>query len=271
MRLPVYIILLMALCTAMAVSQTQEAEDRVYPRSAESDSLSDEEFQRAKNIVRKSELFRGNIRSDFSFLMNVQEFKNNERQTVTDLKVNVTQDQESSLRNSLATILSGGNKGNRILQSDTSMWFYKPGTANPLRISPAQRFIGGASYSDVSSTNYTNYYDPIILEEEKIGKTQAYKISLAKIKFGVSYDKLILYVSQKDYRPIKGEFYTRSGKLVKSIYFRKFLPIDNFGIISTEWIIQDNLNSTKHTLLTVSSLKEETLPPSAYTPSGLTQ
>ena len=271
MKLSVHVILFAVLCSAMAVSQEQEMKDRVYPRSAQSDTLSDEEFQRAKNIVRRSELFRGNGNGDFSFLIRVEEFKNNELENTTTLKVNVTQDLDSDVRKSLATILSGSSKGNRILQGDTSMWFYKPGTANPLRISPAQRLMGGASYSDISSTNYTTYYDPIILEDETIGKTPAHKITLAKIKFGVSYDKLIFYVARKSYRPIKGEFYTRSGRLIKSIFFRKFVRIEPFGLISTEWIIQDNLNSAKHTVLAISKMERETLPSSVYTPSGLTQ
>lgn len=267
----IYIIILVNVNITHVGTQTQD-QDRVYPRKIQNEALSDKEFQEIKNIVRRSELFRGNTESDFYYIIQVQDFKDNELDDTSSVKVNVSQNFENNTRNSLVQILSGNTQGNLILQQETSMWFYKPGTANPIRISPAQRFSGGASYSDVSSTNYTFYYDPIAMEEETIGNTPAYKISLRKTQFGVSYDNVSLFVSREaGNRPIKSEFYTRSGKLVKTMYFRKFQENTAFGTISTEWIIQDNLNETKYTVLSIESMGNEVLPPAKFTRTGLTQ
>lgn len=249
--------------------QSVQSQDIVFPRIAPSEKLNDREFQTVKNIVRRAELYRGNEHENFFYIMKVTDLKDKKVQTVTDIKVNVNQDSKNGTRNSLIFIESGNSKGNRILQKEVNMWFYKPGTTNTLRISPAQRFIGGASYADISATNYSLYYDPISMEKVKIGKTSAYKLHLIKIKEGISYDTLIFYIATENNRPIKSEFYTRSGKLMKSMYFRNFVPVKKFGILTTEWVIVDNLNTKNVTNIVIKQVGFETLSQSRYTPDGL--
>lgn len=263
-----------ALCILTNVVFSQ---DRRFERRLESEKLSDVEFQKVKNMVRKAENFRGNEQDDFYYILRVLEKDGEKVKADTKIKVNVNQGKDRD-RNALVKILSGTSKGNIILQKDINMWFYKPGTARALRISSAQRLIGGASYSDVSATNYIISYDPISLEAVKIGKIDAYNITLKKIKRGVTYETINFYITQTDNRPIKGEFYTVSGRLIKTMYFRNYKTVllgdganQKKSLITSEWIIVDRLNEKKITTIIIESMGLERLNTSSYTAEGILQ
>lgn len=261
------IIVLILIINIGYVSVAQELPK--FKRTIKDNEMSDKDFFHAKELVYKAELARGNSNSDFYYNMLIIDKVKDKVKATTKIKVNVKQDDDTRERSVLATVLDGSGAGNLILQKDTNMWFYKTGTANALRISPTQRLIGGASYADVSSTNYSIYYDPIAIKEVTLGKTTAHHISLSAIKKGVSYDSIEFFVSKNTQLPMKAEFYTRSGRLIKTMYFRKFKTLDGNKNFATEWVIVDSLYEGNVTTIQVLNIKPEKLAPSQYTPDGL--
>lgn len=239
-----------------------------YERSIESATLDAAQFQGVKALVAAAERYRGNIERDFVFTLNVVETLNNTEKSRSALKVYVHLLDNRQKRHVISQFLSGRSVNTLVLQRNYNMWFYKPGTRNPIRISPAQRLMGGASYADVSNTNYTEYYDPVDIRSVTVGKTAAYKVALQKKERGVAYEKIEYYLKKTDQRPIKANFYSRSKRLVKSMYFRKFESLQN-RTIAREWVIVDGINKKAVTYIQVEALNYETLAPSLFTPERI--
>lgn len=245
------------------------SQDIQFERTIQTDGFSDKEFQRVKNLVGKAERFRGSDIKDFSYVFEVNELVKKVSKSTNSIKVNVANDTKNNKRSSLVEIITGSSKGNLILQKGVNMWFYKPGTSNALRISPTQRLLGGASYSDVSATNYTFFYDPIGIEEVSIGKIKAYKITLGQIVKGVAYNKVDFYIDTLTSKPIKSEFFTRSGRLIKTMFFRKYKTIKGFGTITSEWVIADALRPSLVTIISIKNMKYESINKNRFTTEGL--
>ena len=151
-----------------------------YERVVTSKSLTDEQFQVVKALIEKSETYRGNIKKDFVFSLDVQETVDKQIKNETNIKTYVHPINDARTRYVISQFLSGSKTNTLVLQREFNMWFFKPGTRNIIRISPSQRLLGGASYADVSNTNYNEYYDPIEIFLEPLGKVMAYKVVLAK-------------------------------------------------------------------------------------------
>jgi hypothetical protein len=69
----------------------------------------------------------------------------------------------------------------------------------------------------------------------------AYKLNLNATASDVTYDRIEMWVDQADNRPIKSKFYTESGRLLKTAYYRQFQ--EQLGMNRpTETVIIDGLN-----------------------------
>lgn len=240
-----------------------------FPRTIESEGLSNAEFTQVKSLLSAAEKFRGNIGKDFVFDINVIETKDKEVKSDNELKVFVNLlGGETSSRHVISKFVKGRSVNTLVLQRDFNMWFYKQGTRVPIRISPAQRLIGGASYADISNTNYAEHYDPVRITKTVLGKVDVYKIYLKKLEKGVAYETIGYYVSQDTKRPVKADFFTRSGKLIKTMYFRKF---ENLGgrTVSREWAIVDRINSKLVTFINVVDITYESQDDSLFTPERI--
>ncbi len=150
-------------------------------------------------------------------------------------------------------------KGQYLLMLNDAMWIYLPGTSRPIRISPLQRLMGEASNGDVARTNYSIDYDAELAGEAEAEGQSCYRLELTAKDPGVSYSRVMLWVSKKNYEPIKADFYVVSGKLMKHAYFREFGMMNgNRAITAIE--IQDAVRAGRRTVMRYSKLQPKELP-----------
>ncbi|HBD94943.1 MAG: hypothetical protein A2015_08300 [Spirochaetes bacterium GWF1_31_7] len=181
----------------------------------------------------------------------------------TTIEVITTEKKVITEQNKLTVIIQRGNdsvssiaffetpedqKGRKMLMVGTDTWLYIPGSKKPVKISPAQKLSGNASTGDILSVNYSGDYTPSITGNEKIGNFDCVQLELIAAKKSVTYYKIILWVDKKEYKPVKAEYYTKSLKLLKTAYFRKFEMINNKEIC-TESIIVDAIFNDKVTII----------------------
>jgi hypothetical protein len=157
-------------------------------------------------------------------------------------------------------------RGQKLLMIGRNMWFSKPNLRKPVPISLRQRLSGGASNGDVASTNYAEDYHPTRLPDELIGDVHCYVFDLAAKEKSVTYDRVKYWINQGTGLGFKAEFYSRSGKLLKTAGFQhentiqvkgKTLPFISF------MSIQDELNGNRSEF-TYSEINVETIPASAF-------
>ena len=110
-------------------------------------------------------------------------------------------------------------KGGKLLQVDRNMWLTRPGLSKPIPISPRQRMSGQASNGDIAATNYAGDYDAQMNGNEAVDGEDCYLLDLSAKHKRATYDRIRYWVSVKRGVGVKAEFFSLSGKLLKSARF----------------------------------------------------
>ncbi|MBI4741413.1 MAG: outer membrane lipoprotein-sorting protein [Betaproteobacteria bacterium] len=109
--------------------------------------------------------------------------------------------------------------GTKLLQVERNMWLSKPGLSKPIPISPRQRMSGQASNGDIAATNYAGDYEALPAGTETLGDEACHVLDLSAKHKRTTYDKIRYWISVKRGVGVKAEFYSLSGKLIKSARF----------------------------------------------------
>jgi hypothetical protein len=107
-------------------------------------------------------------------------------------------------------------KGAKILQVGRNMWLTRPGLSKPIPISPRQRMSGQASNGDIAATNYAGDYDAQLAGTESIDGEPCHVLELSAKHKRTTYDRIRYWVSVARGVGVKAEFYSVSGKLLKT-------------------------------------------------------
>ncbi len=110
-------------------------------------------------------------------------------------------------------------KGSKMLQIERNMWLTRPGLSKPIPISPRQRMSGEASNGDIAATNYAGDYDAQMNGTEAIDGELCYRLDLIAKHKRTTYDKIRYWVAIKRGVGILAEFYSVSGKQLKTARF----------------------------------------------------
>ncbi len=117
------------------------------------------------------------------------------------------------------------NKGRLLLMVGNDLWIYIPGTRQPLRLSPQQRLLGQIANGDVARVVYSLDYEPKSLGREKLGEADCTKLELSPKTDQATYGRIVLWVEAGSFRPVKAEYYTTSGRLLKTAFYKGYTRI----------------------------------------------
>jgi len=120
-------------------------------------------------------------------------------------------------------------KGSRLLQVERNMWLTRPGLSKPIPISPRQRMSGQASNGDIAATNYAGDYDAQLSGSETLDGEPCHVLELTAKHKRATYDRIRYWVSVKRTVGLKAEFYSVSGKLLKTARFEYANTIEHEG------------------------------------------
>ena len=168
----------------------------------------------------------------------------------------------------LATLIAPPKvKGQKVLMVDHNMWFTKPGLTKPVPVSPRQKLVGGASYGDIAATNYADDYEATPLDDEMVNGEGCYVFDLKAITKKATYDRIKYWISKERLVGVKAEYYTVSGKMLKSAVFENENQIelrDKPHPFISRMIITDALVNTNVTTMTFSKPELVRVPPSTF-------
>jgi outer membrane lipoprotein-sorting protein len=154
--------------------------------------------------------------------------------------------------------------GKRVLLDGHSLWFYDPDSKVSVRISPQQRLIGQAAIGDILTVNLAVDYTATLVGIEKIDDAarqprQCWHLDLKAANDVATYNRVEYWVEQATFYPIKGKFYSDSGRLLKILYMRSFAP--RLGAVRpTEAIIIDAVDSSLATIATFGDYAAQEIP-----------
>lgn len=111
------------------------------------------------------------------------------------------------------------SKGAKMLQVNNNLWLGKPGLRKAVPISPRQRLSGLIAIGDVAATNYARDYNATLLRREKIDGEECEVLDLVAKGRNTTYDHIVYWISASRHVGLRAEFYSLSGKLMKSATF----------------------------------------------------
>ena len=218
----------------------------------------------AQELLRASDAIR-NPGRPFSAKVTLTEFESGNQVDTSTLvsysRVNESNGQFSSL---IRFVLPARDAGKLMLRNGEDLWFYDPSTKASVRLSPQQRLMGQASNGDVVTVNLANDYSAKLLAEEEITDGErrmrkSFRLALSASVPSATYANVEFWIDAENNRPIKGKFFAESGRLLKTVYYRRYQS--QLGRERpTETVIIDGLSPQSVTLMRFTDFATPTIP-----------
>lgn len=114
-----------------------------------------------------------------------------------------------------------GQKGQAFIRDGDNMWMYLPKSEKTVRIGAKDVSMGGeASNADLLRVDLSKDYNITYLASEEVDKTLCHKLELTAKQRTVAYDKVIYWIATETKLPVQREYYSISGKKLKTMYFQ---------------------------------------------------
>jgi hypothetical protein len=181
----------------------------------------------AQSILATSDEVRNPPRP-FAVTVRLLEYRNSKLSDENTLTVYSKADNASGQYRTLVRFVAPERDANKLmLKNGNDLWFYDPSSQASIRLSPQQRLLGQASNGDVVTVNLAKDYKAELLAEEDTADGErvmrrAYKLGLSAVSGDVTYHRVEMWVDAATSRPLKARFFSESGHLLKSAYYRKY-------------------------------------------------
>lgn len=181
----------------------------------------------AQEILAASDAVR-NPDFPFGLTTTLIEYRNGKQTDGSTLAVYSRAEQAGGQFRSLIRFVAPVRDANKLmLKSGNDLWFYDPANKASIRISPQQRLLGQAANGDIVTVNLARDYSATLTGEEDIqdGEKQTqrcHKLTLSANSPEVTYHRIEMWIDTGKHRPLKARYYTESGRLLKTAYFRRF-------------------------------------------------
>ncbi|MCW8879181.1 MAG: outer membrane lipoprotein-sorting protein [Kangiellaceae bacterium] len=218
----------------------------------------------SQELLEKIDSVRGYGDLSFSFdIVNVS-YKKNSEPLKNQLSVKVLNNQSIVKFESPAR-----SRGRAMYKDGDNMWLYIPGTRKTIRVSPLQRLIGEASNGDVVGVSFSKDYFVFARGKEKLHEKLVTVLSLEAKSKSSAYQKVKFWLDKNDsYKPIQSEFYSRSGKLLKTAHYKEY---KRFGeqIMLHKLLLVDPIKEGYYTWMLFDNYKIEKIPLSFFSKEAL--
>ena len=218
----------------------------------------------AQEALRAADVIR-NPGRPFKTTVTLTEFENGKQVDTSTLQsYSREQDKGGQFASLVRFVLPARDAGKLMLRSGDDLWFFDPSTKASVRLSPQQRLMGQASNGDVMTVNLAKDYTAKLLAEEEVmdgerKNRKSYKLGLSASAPTATYATVEFWVDAENSRPIKGRFFAESGRLLKTVYYRRY-QLQLGRERPTETVIIDGLNPQSVTLMRFTDFATPAIP-----------
>lgn len=156
------------------------------------------------------------------------------------------------------------DRGRVILLKGRDLWAFMPSVSQPIRLPLAQRLTGQVAYGDLARANFAGDYTATLLRTETVGGKEHYVLELTAVDGGVTYHRVIYWVEKDTYRPHRADFYTLSGRRLKTCRYEEFKPAGDV-LRPARLVMEDALRGDERSVLEYSNLQVHELPDKYFT------
>lgn len=150
------------------------------------------------------------------------------------------------------TIAPARDKGRSMVMVNEEMWAYVPNLKRTVRIALNQKLTGQAANGDVSRMRWWGDYTAQHESED----AKNWVLMLTANKKGLTYEKLRVWVEKKTFRPVKAEYLSLAGMVLKKAEFGAYKQIAG-AVRPTEILIRDAKNEGDSSLIRILKLESK--------------
>jgi outer membrane lipoprotein-sorting protein len=150
-------------------------------------------------------------------------------------------------------------RGQIMLMKGRDLWVFLPDVSQPVRLSLAQRLTGQVANGDIARANFSGDYAPKLAGTEKLADQTYYVLDLAAVDRWVTYQHVRLWVGQANYWPRKAEFFSLSGRLLKTCLYDGFKQMAG-RMRPTRLVMNDALREGEQSVMDYSDMRLRDLP-----------
>ncbi|MDX1387053.1 MAG: outer membrane lipoprotein-sorting protein, partial [bacterium] len=155
-------------------------------------------------------------------------------------------------------------KGKSMLMLEEDVWIYLPKVSRPIRVPLKQRLLGQVAIGDMTRANFSKDYEAKLMGEEELEGKQTFVIELKAYSPKKAYHRIKYWVEKDTYRPVKAEYFTISGKSLKTGYFKDFrMEAGKTRPMAIHY--QDSLDPEKLSYLRFQNMVPKDLPENMFT------
>jgi len=155
-------------------------------------------------------------------------------------------------------------RGQIILMKGRDLWIFMPEVSQPIRLALSQRLTGQVANGDLARANFAADYNPKLLRSEKIGDDSYFVLELIGVDRGVTYQRVLYWVREKDSWPYRAEFYSLSNRLLKTCKYENYQTMEGRKR-PTRLVMEDALRGGEQSVLEYGSMKLRDLPDKIFT------
>jgi len=155
-------------------------------------------------------------------------------------------------------------RGQIILMKGRDLWIFMPDVSQPIRIALSQRLTGQVANGDLARANFAGDYHARIIRTETIDAETYNVLELKAVDRGVTYQKVIYWVRQKNNWPFKAEFYSLSNRLLKTCKYERFQMMEGRER-PTRLVMDDAMRKGEQSVLEYERMKLRDLPDKVFT------
>jgi outer membrane lipoprotein-sorting protein len=156
------------------------------------------------------------------------------------------------------------NVGKNMLMIGENMWVYVPNIKRSVRVSLNQKLTGEAANGDISRMRWAGDYKYAV---QKKGD-QELELLLEGVKEGLTYAKIRVWVDNKDKRPLKADFLTLSGKVIKTATYEDYKPLLGMNR-PTKIHIVDHLKKDQYSDILIEKMENKKFPDTLFSEKSL--
>ena len=162
------------------------------------------------------------------------------------------------------TLEPASERGQILLMKGRDLWIFMPEISQPIRLSMSQRLTGQVANGDLARANFSGDYIATLLRTDVIDGEKYHVLELVGVDKGVTYHKVLYWVRQSNFWPYRAEFYSVSGRLLKTARY------ENYQMLlgkqrPTRLVMEDALRKDEQSVLDYSDMKLRDLPDKIFT------
>lgn len=174
-----------------------------------------------------------------------------------EIKKRNTQKQEVLVRLQKPADVKGVGLLSVMEKDSENQWLYLPSQKKSRRIastSKKEKFLDSEfSYEDFSASTYKNFKNKLLEETTLEGKAVRVVESTTE-NSDSPYKKIVTWVDNSDFKPLKTEYYDQEGKLLKVMDFSDYKQFGK-GAWRAQMVKVENVQNKRKTILKMSDLK----------------